>query len=59
MLGNNIEVHYVLTSIGDKQFLLPQDANELNRFNKRLTKVDIQFRDYRKFDSAATVTFDK
>jgi hypothetical protein len=57
VIGNNLEVHYTLTSIGDKQFLLPQDAGEVNRFHKRLTKVDIQFRGYRKFDSTSTVTF--
>ncbi len=58
VIGNSIEVRYAPTQIGDKQFLLPQQATEVNRFHKRLTKVEIQFRAYRKYDSTSTVTFE-
>ncbi len=44
--------------IGEREFLLPQNAEEIVRFGNSLTKVEIQFQQYRKYESNSTVTFD-
>ena len=57
-LGWNMDVRYAVTPIGEKEFLLPQSAEEIVRFGNTQTKVEIQFHDYRKYESSSTVTFD-
>jgi hypothetical protein len=57
-LGWHIDVRYAMTPIGERKFLLPQNAEEIVRFGNSLTKVEIQFQQYRKYESNSTVTFD-
>jgi hypothetical protein len=57
-LGYEIDVRYALTPIGEKEFLLPQSAEETVRFGSTQTKVEIQFQQCRKYESSSTVTFD-
>jgi len=57
-LGWKIDIHYAMTAIAEKEFLLPQSAEEIVRFGTTLTKVEIQFQQYRKYESSSTVTFD-
>jgi len=57
-LGWNIDVRYAMTPIGEKEFLLPQSAEEIVRFGNTQTKVEIQFQQYRKYESSSTVMFD-
>jgi hypothetical protein len=40
------------------KFLLPQQATEIAPFGKTMTKAEMQFRDYRKYDSSSNITFD-
>jgi hypothetical protein len=56
-IGHDLDVRYALTAIGDKQYLLPQEALEINRFGKRLTKAEIQFTRYRKYDASSAISF--
>ena len=57
-LGWNIGIHYATTVIGGREFLLPQAAVEIARFGSTQTKVEIQFQQYRKYESRSTVMFD-
>jgi hypothetical protein len=50
-------VRYAPAMIGDREFLLPQEALELNYFHKTLTKVEIQFTRYRKYDASSAINF--
>jgi hypothetical protein len=56
-LGFRTEVRYAPTAIGSQEFLLPQSATVTSLFYKTWTKVEIQYRDYRKYDANSTVTF--
>jgi len=58
-VGEQIDVRYGPTAIAAKEFLLPQQAVEIVLFYKTLTKVEIQFQQYRKYDSSSNITFDK
>lgn len=58
-IGVQIDVSYRPTTIADKEFLLPQRAIETARFGNTLTKVEIEFTQYRKYDSSSNITFDK
>lgn len=57
-IGLQLDVQYGPTVIGSKQFLLPRHAVEIAPYGKTLTKVEIQFRQYRKYESDSTITFD-
>lgn len=57
-IGMQLDLRYGPTKIGGKEFLLPREAVEIAPFGKTLTKVEIQFRDYRKYDSSSNITFD-
>jgi hypothetical protein len=57
-LGYEIDLRYAITAIAEKEFLLPQSAEEIVRFGNTQTKVEIQFQQYRKYESSSTVTFD-
>ncbi len=56
-LGWQIDVRYGPVKIGSNEFLLPQEAVEIARFGKTLTKAEIQFQQYRKYDSSSIITF--
>jgi len=57
-IGMQLDLRYGPATIGGRQFLLPQQAVEIAPFGKTLTKAEIQFRDYRKYDSSSNITFD-
>jgi hypothetical protein len=58
-IGVQIDILYRPVTIASKEFLLPQQAVETARFGNTLTKVEIQFEQYRKYDSDSNITFDK
>jgi hypothetical protein len=57
-IGMQSDVRYRPTTIASKEFLLPQQAMEIARYSNTLTRVEIQFRQYRKYDSSSNITFD-
>jgi len=57
-LGWKIDIRYGMTPIAGKEFLLPQQSEEQVRFGGTQTKVEIQFQQYKKYDSSSKVTFD-
>ena len=57
-IGMQLDLRYAPTRIGGNEFLLPQQAVETAPFGRILTKVEMQFRDYRKYDSSSNITFD-
>lgn len=56
-LGWQLDVRYGPAMIGSNEFLLPREAEEIARFGKTLTKAEIKFQQYRKYDSSSTITF--
>lgn len=57
-IGMQLDVRYGPVMIGSTEFLLPLQAVDIGRFYKTLTKAEIQFTQYRKYDSNSSVTFD-
>jgi hypothetical protein len=57
-IGKRLDVRYGLTTIASKTFLLPQQAIEVAPFGRLLTRVEIRFQNYRKYDSSSNITFD-
>jgi hypothetical protein len=58
VLGWRIDVRYAMTAIAGTEFLLPQTSEETVRYGASQTKVEIQFQQYRKYESSSTVMFD-
>ena len=56
-LGWQLDVRYGPATIGSGEFLLPQEAVEIVRFGNTLTKAEIKFQQYRKYDASSVVTF--
>jgi hypothetical protein len=57
-VGMKLDVVYETTRIGDSEFLLPRTAELTGLFNTTLTRGDIGFTRYRKYETNSTVTFD-
>ncbi|HVO98756.1 MAG TPA: hypothetical protein VMT15_11850 [Bryobacteraceae bacterium] len=57
-VGQKCDVRYVPAKIGGKEFLLPQTADEIAIFGKGLTRAEISFDRYRKYEASSTITFD-
>ena len=57
-IGMQLEVRYGPAMIASKEFLLPQQAVEIAPFGKTLTKAEIEFQQYRKYESDSIITFD-
>ncbi len=57
-VGAQLEVDYAMTRIGEKEFLLPSRAIEIARFGNTLTKADIRFDQYRKYDADSSIHYD-
>lgn len=57
-IGTELDVRYGLTTIASREFLLPRQAVEIAPFGKTLTKAEIQFQQYRKYDSSSSISFD-
>jgi hypothetical protein len=56
-VGIQADIHYGLVEIAGQEFLLPQTVEEIARYHGTLTKVEMEFRDYRKYSSDSTITF--
>jgi len=56
-VGSKLDVRYGLTAIAGKEFLLPQTAEEIAIFDTTLTKAEIQFQQYRKYEANSTINF--
>lgn len=57
-IGMQLDLRYGLTAIASKEFLLPQQAVEIAPFGRTLTKAEIRFENYRKYDSNSNIIFD-
>lgn len=57
-IGMRLDLRYAPVSIGSSEFLLPEQAVEIAPFGKTLTKAEIRFEQYRKYDSTSNITFD-
>lgn len=57
-IGTDTEVRYGMVALGEKEFLLPLEVEEVARFHTSLTRAQIHFRDYRKYDSTSRIAFD-
>jgi hypothetical protein len=58
-VGQQLDVRYGPTTIGTKEFLVPEFVEEINRFGPHLTKVEIQFQKYRKFEANSKILLDQ
>jgi len=56
-LGYELEVRFAPTTIAGQEFLLPQTAESTALFYKTLTKAEVKFQQYRKYDTNSTITF--
>jgi hypothetical protein len=57
-IGAQVDLRYGMATIGGKEFLVPIEAVEIARFDKTLTKADIKFKDYRKYDADSSIRFE-
>jgi hypothetical protein len=57
-IGAQVDLRYGMVMIGEKEFLVPTDAVEIARFDLGLTKADIKFKEYRKYDADSSIKFE-
>ncbi len=57
-IGMQLDLRYGPTTIADREFLLPLEAVEIAPFGRTLTKVQIQFRQYRKYEASSNIIWD-
>lgn len=50
-------VSFAPAPIGDKQFQLPESAEDFTRFGKELARASATFRNYRKYDASSAIRF--
>ena len=55
--GFSSDIVYGLSKIGSKEFLLPQSVEDISSSSKTLTKIEIRFENYRKYDADSAITF--
>jgi hypothetical protein len=56
-VGVRLDVRYGSVAIGSKELFVPVAAEEVAVFGRGLTKVEIEYGEYRKYDSSSTLTF--
>jgi hypothetical protein len=56
--ANESTVDYEFAAVGGKQYLLPTHAYVKTRSGKYVAENHVEFREYRKFQSEATISFD-
>ena len=56
--ANESTVDYEYAAVGGKRYLLPTPAYIKTRSGKYLAENNVEFRDYRKFQTEANITFD-
>jgi hypothetical protein len=57
-IGAKVDLRYGMASIGAKEFLVPIEAVEIARFGGTLSKADVKFQNYRKYDADSSIKFD-
>ncbi len=57
--GLSADVYYGPTKIGDREFFLPTRAENTSRHGSTITKAEIKFSNYRKYDASTTLKFDE
>jgi hypothetical protein len=57
VLSVQLDVRYRPVLIGTREFLLPESAESIARYGTMLTKADIQFQSYRKFQADSKMIF--
>jgi hypothetical protein len=55
---NDSTVDYEFASVGGKQYLLPSQAYVKTRSGRFVAENNLEFREYRKFEAEANITFD-
>ncbi len=53
------EIRYAPAKIGDREFLLPQTVLDISGNGKNLTRAELTFANYRKYDAATSIHFDE
>jgi hypothetical protein len=56
--SNDSTVDYEFAAVGGKQYLLPSHAYVKTRNGRNVAENNVEFREYRKFQSETTITFD-
>jgi hypothetical protein len=56
-LGYELDVRFASTAIAGQDFFLPLVAESTALFNTRLTKAEVRFQQYRKYDTNSTIKF--
>jgi hypothetical protein len=56
--ANESTIDYEFAAVGGKQYLLPSHAYVRTKSGKYVAENNVEFREYRKFQSEATITFD-
>lgn len=56
--ANESTIDYEFAAVGGKQYLLPSHAYVRTKSGKYVAENSVEFREYRKFQSEATITFD-
>jgi hypothetical protein len=56
--ANDSSVDYEFAEVGGKRYLLPSHARSMTKSGKYAAENNVEFRDYRKFQAEATLTFD-
>jgi hypothetical protein len=57
-VGAQVDLKYGMVLIGAKEFLVPVEAVEIARFDRLLSKADVKFQNYRKYDADSSIKFD-
>jgi hypothetical protein len=57
-IGAQVDLRYGTVTISGKEFLVPLEAVEIARFDRSLTKADIKFKNYRKYDADSSIKFE-
>jgi hypothetical protein len=56
--GNDATVDYEFAAVGGKMYLLPSHAYVRTKSGRYVAENSVEFREYRKFQAEATITFD-
>jgi len=57
--GLSADVRYAPAKIGDREYLLPSQAENVSRHGGTITKAEIRFSRYRKYDAETSLKFDE
>jgi hypothetical protein len=57
-VGVEMDVHYAATEISGQEFWLPSHAVIVGQFNKTLTKAELTFSRYRRYEARSSIVFE-